>query len=105
MNSFSDTNVSKPGQDFANKAANKAKGGIDHAALTLSDTAESARQQAKPVLDQVSAAASKIRDTAADASDPLVTYTKDNPVKALMFAAAAGALFLTVIKALTPSRD
>ena len=97
MNNFSDT--------APNKAADKAKGRIDQAASSLSDTVESARQGAKPIFDQVGAAAGKIRDTASDASDSLITYTKDNPVKALMIAAAAGALFLTVLKALTPSRD
>ena len=103
MNNLND--VSQQGQDFANKAADKVKGGIDKAASTLSGTVESARQGAKPILDQVGAAASQMRDTAADASDSVITYTKDNPVKALMMAAAAGALLLSVIKALTPSRD
>jgi hypothetical protein len=37
MNSFSDTNVSQQGQDFANKAADKVKGGIDKTASTLSE--------------------------------------------------------------------
>ena len=105
MNGFSDTNLSQQGQDLVNKAADKAKGGINKAASALSDTVESARQQSEPIIDQVGTAANHIRDGAAEAADSLVTYTKGNPMKALMIAAAAGALLLTVIKALTPSRD
>jgi ElaB/YqjD/DUF883 family membrane-anchored ribosome-binding protein len=105
MNSVNDTNLAQQGHDFANRAADKAKDGIDKVASTLSDTVESARQRSKPIIDQVGAAASKVRDSAVEASDSLITYTKNNPIKALMMAAAAGALFLTVIKAFTPSRD
>jgi hypothetical protein len=57
------------------------------------------------VTDQSGAAIQRARDTAAQASDSILEYTRTNPVKALMFAAASGALLLTLIKALTPSRD
>jgi ElaB/YqjD/DUF883 family membrane-anchored ribosome-binding protein len=105
MNTLNETNPSQPGQHFANKVADKAIGGIDKVASTLTDTVESARQRSKQIVDQVDAAATKVRDSAAQASDSLITYTKNNPVKALMMAAGAGALFLAVIKAFTPSRD
>ena len=105
MNSFNETNLSQQAHDLANKVADKAKGGIDRAAGTLSDSVESARRQSKPVIDQVGAAVSKGRDSAAEASDSIISYTKGNPVKALVFAAAAGALILTMIKAMTPPRD
>ena len=105
MNTLNETNPSQQGNNFVNKAADKAIGGIDKVASTLTDTVESARERSKPIVDQVGAAASKMRDSAAQASDSLITYTRNNPVKALMMAAAAGAVFLAVIKALTPSRD
>jgi ElaB/YqjD/DUF883 family membrane-anchored ribosome-binding protein len=42
---------------------------------------------------------------AAQASDSVISYTQENPVKALLIAAASGALLLTLINAITPSRD
>ena len=42
-------------------------------------------------IDSAKAAAQRVRDGAAQASDSLVTYTKENPVKAILIAAASGA--------------
>lgn len=105
MSSTIDTNAAQQGRDFANKTADKAKGGIDQAASALSDKVDSATQQSKPFFDQVGAVAGKVRDSAADASDSILTYTKENPAKALLYAAGIGALLLTLLKALMPTKD
>jgi hypothetical protein len=56
-------------------------------------------------MDTISDMASQARDVASNASDSIVAYTKNNPVKALAIAVASGALLYAAIKALTPSRD
>lgn len=104
MNTYSDSNTLNPGPYVANKAADKVKNGIADAASNFSNKVDSARQQGKQIMDQAGDAVGVIRDTASDAADSLVTYTKDNPVKALLMAAGVGILFLTVIQALTLSR-
>jgi hypothetical protein len=77
------SSFAKSGQALADKAADKAQGG----------------------LDTVTEIAGRARDVASNASDSIAAYTKNNPVKALAIAAASGALLYAVIKALSPSRD
>lgn len=55
-------------------------------------------------LDAITDAVSQAYDTALNASDAIVTYTKKNPLKSLAIAAASGALLYAVIKA-SHSRD
>ena len=117
----------KQGQSAADKAADKIQGGIRDAQRTvsqagdqLSNKVEDLRHDAVPALknavDQtqsfvkqsmksVSAASRQISDTASQVSDGVISYTRTNPIKAILIAAASGALLLTVIKALTPSRE
>jgi ElaB/YqjD/DUF883 family membrane-anchored ribosome-binding protein len=117
----------KQGQDFADKTADKVQSGIRDARQTatkvgdkLSSDIEAARSQAGPSIrkaaeqaqsfigqgiDSAKAATQRVRDGAAQASESLVTYTKENPVKAILIAAASGALLLTLVKALSRSRD
>jgi ElaB/YqjD/DUF883 family membrane-anchored ribosome-binding protein len=103
------SNVSQQGRGAIDKAADTIQSGIDRGSATVSDGVEAARSQAKSAIgkisDHSSAAVQQVRDTATQASDSIIDYTRTNPVKALMIAAAAGALLLTVIKVLTPSRD
>ena len=103
MNDFAKQGQGSTSQG-AEMAAEKAKGGIDQTVSSLSDKVDSVRKQAQPVLDKVSEVASQVRDQAAQASESLMTYTQENPVKALLFAAAAGAVLMTLSRALTPSR-
>lgn len=56
-------------------------------------------------VDAVTEFASRARDTASSASQSVIDYTKENPVKALAIAAVSGALLLTVAKAIKASRD
>jgi ElaB/YqjD/DUF883 family membrane-anchored ribosome-binding protein len=113
------------GQAFTDKAADKlqsgirdAKQGVDSAASSASNTVESMRSGAGPTLDKASEKAQgllsqgidalgdarqKARDFASDTQDSIVTYTRQKPVTALLIAAAAGAVLITLIRALSPS--
>ena len=74
-------------------------------ATTVDSVVGQAKESAKQGLDTVKDVVQKTRDSVSESSEALVTYTKENPVKALMIAAASGALLWTLLKALTPSRD
>jgi ElaB/YqjD/DUF883 family membrane-anchored ribosome-binding protein len=103
------SNVSQQGQGAIDKAADTVQSGIDRGSAKVSDGVEAARSQVKSAIgkisDQGGAAIQQVRDTATQASDSIISYTRSNPAKALMIAAASGALLITVIKALTPSRE
>lgn len=58
---------------------------------------DDARSLSDKGLDAVQGASSQLRDKAMQASDKAVTYTKDEPVKAMLMAAAAGALLMALL--------
>jgi ElaB/YqjD/DUF883 family membrane-anchored ribosome-binding protein len=117
----SPNNLAKQGQDLADTAAEKIQSGIrnvkdtgSHAADRLSDKVESVRSSAGPAIgkaanqtesllsqtvDSLSLAGKKVRSTVSDVGDSVVTYTKDNPVKAILMSAAAGVLIATIVRA------
>jgi ElaB/YqjD/DUF883 family membrane-anchored ribosome-binding protein len=119
--------LQKNGQALADQAADKVQGGIrdaKHAAkqagATLSNKVDELQQDAAPAvnkafdrvrsigrqsMDAVGDAAQRTRDAASYASDSVVAYTRENPVKALLIAAASGALLLSLINVLKSSRD
>jgi ElaB/YqjD/DUF883 family membrane-anchored ribosome-binding protein len=112
MDIEANNNFVKQGHAVADKAADKIQGGIrdaqnaaSAAGATLSKVTGQAQGIAKQSIDAVANVAQQARDTASQASDTIVSYTKDNPIKALMIAAASGALLFTLIRLLTPSRD
>jgi ElaB/YqjD/DUF883 family membrane-anchored ribosome-binding protein len=127
METTGTSNFTKQGQDMADKAAGKIQGGIrdvqrasETAGQQLSTKVESLRTEAAPMLknvtdqvrsvaqqgiDSVTAAAQQVRDSAKQASDTVVSYTKANPVKAVLIAAATGALLLTAVQAIARARD
>jgi ElaB/YqjD/DUF883 family membrane-anchored ribosome-binding protein len=120
-------NLSKNGQTLADQAADKVQGGIrdaqqaakdaganlsgkveelrSDAGSALSKTVARAQAIGRQSVDAVSDAAQRARDVASDTSDSILSYTKDNPVKALLIAAATGALLVSVIQLLKPSRN
>ena len=93
-----------------------ATGAVDSAADSLQDL----RHQAVPVLERASAQASAIAHRGMDtvrntshqlrvkadhASDTTVAYIKDEPVKAVLIAAATGAVLMALVSLVTRSRD
>lgn len=120
-------NLVKTSQALVDKAADKAQSGYrvaqdsaksagnilsnkledvrSEAGTVVSRGSKQVRSMGKQGLDAISDIASQARDVASNASESIVVYTKKNPVKALVIAAASGALLYAAIKALSPARD
>ena len=114
---------SKHGQELADKAANKLQGGIQDtkrtvnlAADQLSSKADQLRSETKPMIrkaaqqtkvfaQSVGDATQRIRDAASQASESVTEYAKENPVKAMLIAAASGAVLATLVHTFSRSRD
>jgi ElaB/YqjD/DUF883 family membrane-anchored ribosome-binding protein len=114
--------IADSGKDMADAAANKIQSGIretkktiDKAGDQLSSKVEGLRKDSKPVIkqirDQAQSFAEGLRDTgrqfsdaASRASDSVTSFTKENPVKAILIAAASGAVLMTLFKAIARSR-
>lgn len=128
MSDFSDTKpFAQRGKEAVDNAANKTQGGVratQQAANTALDKASTALDQLKrsgasmgdEVSDQVQKhvqqgrdmfndALQTLRDEASDAADKAVAYTKDEPVKAMLIAAAGGALLMGLLTMMSRSRD
>jgi ElaB/YqjD/DUF883 family membrane-anchored ribosome-binding protein len=131
MNTIGSTTPTKPlaqqSQDVADGAANTAQGAIrstqraaDQALDRLADKVEDVRSQAAPLLNKVTSQAEaaarrgmeavrdtsqQLRERAMQASDMTVAYVKDEPIKAMLIAAATGALLMGLISLLGRSRD
>ncbi len=125
--SGSSTPLSTSGQEALDKGASTAQGAlrstqrsVDSAFETMSDKIDEARGQVAPVLSKVSSQAEaaarrgmeavrdtsqQLRERAVQASDMTVAYVKDEPVKAMLIAAATGALLMGIISMMGRSRD
>jgi ElaB/YqjD/DUF883 family membrane-anchored ribosome-binding protein len=110
----SNNNFGKQTQDLADKAAEKVQSGIRTAkdsanqmADRLSDTVESTRSGAPPIIgkaadraksaanqtiDSLGSATKKVQATVADVGESVISYTQDNPVKAILISATVGIL-------------
>jgi hypothetical protein len=115
--------LAKSAQNLADTAAGtiesglgEAKRAVTGAADQVSDRVAEIRSDSKPLINKVAGLARSIsadigdgignmRDVASSASDSVVSYTKENPVKAMVIAMAAGALMITAIRAIARSRD
>jgi len=129
MNTVSGTtnSLSQQGQDTLDKGASSAQGAIrstqraaDNAFDSLSDKVDEARGQVAPMLSKVSSQAEaaarrgmdavrdtsqQLREKAHMASDMTVAYVKDEPIKAMLIAAATGAVLMGLINMMGRSRD
>lgn len=111
------------GGDHAGNAfdtvATSAQHTLDSALDSLSGTAEGLRSKAAPAIDRISARAEaaakrgieavrdgshQLRDKATRASDSTIAYVKDEPVKAVLVAAATGAFLMGLLSLMTRSR-
>jgi X-X-X-Leu-X-X-Gly heptad repeat protein len=114
-------------QDLTDKAARKAQRGLngakdmaDDASDAVSDKMDSVRDNAGPALDKAARraqdvatqglqaagrAAQQLRDGVVDLADGAAAYTKKNPMKAVMIAAASGAVIFGLVRAFSAPRD
>jgi ElaB/YqjD/DUF883 family membrane-anchored ribosome-binding protein len=87
-------------QSFADQAGNKISNTVENlrggATATIDKVAGKAQAMAKQSTEAVGNATQQVRERAAGVSDGIIAYTKENPIKALLFAGAAGALIATV---------
>jgi ElaB/YqjD/DUF883 family membrane-anchored ribosome-binding protein len=119
-----DDSFGKHGQEFAGKTADKLQSGIKDTANRAGDklsesvenvrsssgqfigkAADQAQSTASQAMGSLNAATQKVRATASDVGDSVVSHTRDNPVTTILISAAVGALIATVVSALLPSRD
>ena len=118
-------NIANPSsaQNFADKAATSADSAIrstqrvtNDAFDSLSGGVQNLRQQAAPAMEHLNDVAQRSVDTVRDRAqqlreramrvqDTTVDYIKDEPVKAVLIAAAAGAALMAMVSVLTRSRD
>ena len=129
MNTVSSTTkpLAQQGQDLADKAAHNAQSAIrstqkaaDGALDNLSAKVDELHDQAAPLLSRVSSQAEaaarrgieavrdtsqQLRDRALRVSDSAVGYVKDEPIKAMLIAAATGALLMGIVALMSRSRD
>lgn len=129
MNTVSSTTkpLVQQGQDLTDKAAGNAQSAIrstqkaaDSALDNLSSKVDDLQEQAKPMLSRVSSQAEaaarrgieavrdtsqQLRERALRVSDSAVGYVKDEPVKAMLIAAATGALLMGIVALMSRSRD
>jgi ElaB/YqjD/DUF883 family membrane-anchored ribosome-binding protein len=120
--------TSKPlGQDTSNPVADSAYGAIgstqsvDNPAFDrLADKVESAGVQAQPLIKTLSSQAestvnrsvnavrdisAQLRETGMMASDSTAAYVKEEPLKAILIAAATGAALMALVKLMSRSRN
>jgi ElaB/YqjD/DUF883 family membrane-anchored ribosome-binding protein len=101
-------------------AARSTQQAVDQAADSATNKIEDLRNQAAPLIDRVSAQAEaaarrgieamrgssqQLRDKAARATDSTVAYVKDEPVKAMLIAAATGAALMALVSLMGRSRN
>ena len=92
----------------------------NEALSSLSDKVQDVRDQAAPVINRVAAKAEELAKRSADvvrdrsqqikeqayrAQDMTVGYIKDEPLKSILIAAAAGAALMALVQLLTRERD
>jgi ElaB/YqjD/DUF883 family membrane-anchored ribosome-binding protein len=99
----------KSTQRVANEALDSLSGSVhdmrDAAVPALNRTSEQIGALAQRGVDAVRGTSQQLRDSANRASDTTVSYIKDEPVKAMLIAAATGAALMALLGLMTRSRD
>ena len=75
------------------------------AAPLLNRVGEQASAMAQRGVDAVRDSSAQLRERALQASDTTVSYIKDEPIKAMLIAAGAGAALMAVLSLMTRSRE
>jgi len=113
--SQTESNLADQAAQNADSALKSTQRMANEALESLSDKVHEVRDQAVPVLNRVAAKAEElarrsadamrdrsadIRDRATRASDATIGYIKDEPVKAILIAAATGAVLMALLSLL-----
>jgi ElaB/YqjD/DUF883 family membrane-anchored ribosome-binding protein len=112
------SNFAEHAADSASSAIRSTQNVANNAFDRLSDKVDTAREQAVPLINRISTQAeaaarrgaeavketsAQLRDKAVRAQDTTVGYIKDEPVKAMLIAAATGAALMALISLSTRS--
>jgi ElaB/YqjD/DUF883 family membrane-anchored ribosome-binding protein len=113
------SNVANQAADSASATIRSAQSATDTAFNKLSDKVQDAKDSAAPLIsrlsnqadaalrkgtDAVRETSAQLRERALMASDATVGYIKDEPVKAMLIAAATGAALMALVGLLSRSR-
>lgn len=71
----------------------------------LNKVTSQAEAAARGGMEAMSDTSQQLRERALQASDMIVAYVKDEPIKAMLIAAATGALLMGIISLISRSRD
>lgn len=111
--------VADQAADSVHNAVRSTQGVANQAFDRLSDKIESAREHAVPLINRLTTqaetaahrgaevvrdASAQVRETALKASDTTVSYIKDEPIKAMLIAAATGAALMALVSLMTRTR-
>ncbi len=95
-------------QRVANEALDGLAGSVQglrqQAAPLLNRVGEQAGAMAQRGVDAVRDSSAQLREKALHASDTTVSYIKDEPIKAMLIAAGAGAALMAMLSLMTRSR-
>ena len=96
-------------QGVANKAFDRLSSGIEsareHAVPLIDQLSSQAQTAARRSVDAVRDTSAQVRDKALKASESTVSYIRDEPVKAMLIAAATGAALMALIGLLGRTRS
>jgi len=102
------SNAVRSTQNVANQAFdslnNKIESAREHAVPLINRLSSQAETAARRSVDAVRDTSAQVREKALKASDSTVAYIKDEPVKAMLIAAATGAALMALIGLLSRSR-
>ena len=102
-------NAIRSTQHLANSALDSLAGSVQdvrhEAAPLLNRAGEQASALAQRGVNAVRESSLKLRDSAVQAKDGAVLYIKDEPLKSMLIAAAAGAALMALVGLLSRSRD
>jgi ElaB/YqjD/DUF883 family membrane-anchored ribosome-binding protein len=102
-------NAIRSTQQIANAALDQLANGVEdlhhRAAPLLNRATEQASAAAHRSMDAVRDSSHELRAKAQEAADTTVAYIKDEPVKAMLIAAATGAALMALVGLLGRSRD
>ena len=113
-------NLADQAADRANSAIRSTQNVTNAAFDRLTDKVEDVRDQAAPLINRLSSQAetaarrgldavrdtsAQVRETALKASDSTVAYIKDEPLKAMLIAAATGAALMALVSLVSRSRS
>ena len=99
----------KATQRVANDALNTLAGSVEdmrqQAAPRLNRATEQGNTLAQQGMDTVRDTSQQLREQAIRAADSTVSYVKEEPVKAMLIAAATGAVLMALLSLMIRSRD